>query len=502
LIDRKANNNNGKSWRAKIADLRVAAVEAGYPDLLLANNEYGGAKAPTGPASINLHAGCCRLIFCRNILSAATTWPASGPTFAGVDTGLLDKSQNYRRNPQTLGWELLADAHGATMVASTSSHPYVYGFTAKTDTEILSYLLNKTESNQTMNIVFEGLVPDAEQSPQGTAIVDTADHWGTNQALTVSYNNGTYSTVLPAMSYSLIRFMRAEDEPLFVAEFDTAETNESAALPDINTGTAWDSWSGLLLTGKGFIRAAGTNHAVLVGRYQGAGFELNANLTSTIPVDGAAVSFKTALRRTGAGKNITNQGLDGSGGISFELEIDSTAPPTLGYVHPVDGFTLIPEGSPNDIKWMDDTLDSAKLKKVTLYLSPSGYRVYNDGTWISAVLPYNGSASELAQVRFSGNVNAGLWLDDVTVEQNPDSDGDGQPDISEHIAGSDANDPESRWEVSSEHLPDNQILLGWPSAVGRTYPCTAQPTFWNRLLCCRAISISLKMRMLPQLIRR
>jgi hypothetical protein len=37
-------NDWGKTWREKIAALRVAAVEAGYPDLLMANNEYGWGK--------------------------------------------------------------------------------------------------------------------------------------------------------------------------------------------------------------------------------------------------------------------------------------------------------------------------------------------------------------------------------------------------------------------------------------------------------------------------
>ena len=40
LVEHKSK----QSWRAKIAGLRQAAAEAGRPELLLANNEYGLGK--------------------------------------------------------------------------------------------------------------------------------------------------------------------------------------------------------------------------------------------------------------------------------------------------------------------------------------------------------------------------------------------------------------------------------------------------------------------------
>lgn len=496
LIDRKANNNAGQNWRQKIADLRQAAIESGYPDLLLANNEYGWGKGDNFSGFNKFTSGLLMIDFLQEHFISGYDMACFWANIRGTDTGLLDKGEGYRRNPQALGWELLAEAQGATMVASTSSHPYVYGFTAKTDTEILVYMLNKTETNQTLNIVFQGLAPDAGQPPLGTAMVDTVDHWGTNEAIAVSHGSGTYSAVLPAMSYSRIRFMRSAAEPLFVADFDAAETNEAATLADLDTGTEWGAWDGVLPAGKGFIRASGTNHAVLVDRYGGSGFELDAKLTSAAPMDGLAVFFKAALRRTGAGKNISIQGRDGSGNKCFELEIDSVSQPTLGYVDPVDGFTPVPEGSSGDISFMNDSFSLATLHEVALYLYDSGYRIsYEGGMWVSAELPYNGSAAELAQIRFSGNVDAGLWLDDVRVVRDLDSDGDGMPDHfelryfggptnavtdadgdhdgmdnhAESIAGTDPTNSLSNLKATGALSPDDRFTMEWDAVTGRVY---------------------------------
>ena len=210
LIDRKANGKSGKTWRAKIAELRVAVAEAGYPDLLLVNNEYGWGKSWHYSGFNKFTMGLLQIDFLQEHFISGYDMACFWANIREADNGLLDSTESYRRNPQTLGWELLADAQGATMIDSNSTHPYVYGFAAKDNGSFLLYLLNKTESSQPLEIDFIGVQPDAGQTPKADSIVDTNDHWGTITSLTVTCDeaNNTYHTTLPAMSYTRFTFAR------------------------------------------------------------------------------------------------------------------------------------------------------------------------------------------------------------------------------------------------------------------------------------------------------
>ena len=496
-------NNWGKTWRQKIAELREAAIQAGYPDLMLANNEYGWGKNNNFSGFNKFTMGLLQIDFLQEHFISGYAMTCFWANIRGAGDGLLDKSDGYRRNPQTLGWELLALAQGGTMVSSTSSNPYVYGFSAKTDTEILVYLLNKTETTQPLEVSFLGGIPDSSQTPTGIAVVDTVDHFGEHQAVAVTYNSGLnkYTGTLPALSYTLIRFPYTADDPLFVADFDAATPTESAEFTDMATGTLWGGWSGSLLTGKGAIRDSSGDRAVLVDKDGGGGFQLDANLNSSADLVELVVSFKVALRRTGgSGDRVSIQGLDTFGNVSFDLQIDNYSlqtTKTIAYIDPSTGFTLIPEGAAGDIVFMGDVFDPTKLRKITVYLNASYYRVgYEDGTWISQALPYNGSASTVTKVRFSGNVNAGVWLDDVRVIRNPttdvdadgmadhfealyfgsinsavstaDVDNDGADNLAEYIAGTDPVDSESIFRAVGDSLPAG-YTLGWTAKPGRVY---------------------------------
>jgi hypothetical protein len=201
-------NDWGKTWREKIAVLRAAAVEAGYPDLLMANNEYGWGKGSHFSGFDKFTSGLLQIDFLQEHFISNYDMTAFWANIRGADTGLLDKSDNYKRNPQTLGWELLADAQSATMVESDSSHPYVYGFSAKTPTNMYVFLLNKTESSQEVEFTFSAMPPDETQTPEGLSVVDTVDHFGTVTPLIVTYiaaSNAYYAT-LPALSYNRVDF--------------------------------------------------------------------------------------------------------------------------------------------------------------------------------------------------------------------------------------------------------------------------------------------------------
>jgi len=283
---------------------------------------------------------------------------------------------------------------------------------------------------------------------------------------------------------------------LFQADFNSAPLTESVTFSNLNTGTQLGSWSGTLSSGKGFIRGSESNNAVLVDRY-GGGFVLDAWLESEVPVDGLAVSFRVALRRTGIDKNIYISGLDALGEKSFEMGIDSISPPAPGYVHPVAGFTLIPEGvEGGGVEFMNDIFYPDSLREITVYLNATNYWVcYENGVWVSSELPFLGTASQLAQVRFSANSEAGLWLDDVFVVHDPDRNGDGLPDhyeirnfdrpisesaemdidldgmdnYSEFIAGTDPLDPHSYLGVTASAPSGGVFRLEWNAVSGRVY---------------------------------
>ncbi|VGO21878.1 hypothetical protein [Pontiella sulfatireligans] len=201
-------NDWGKTWRDKIADLRVAAAEVGCPDLLMANNEYGWGSGINFTGFNKFTMGLLQTEFLQEHFIANYDMACFWANIRNADNGLLDKPNDYRRNPQTLGWGLLAPAQRATMVESSSSHPYVFGFSARTPTNMYVYLLNKTEAVQDVAFSFVDMPPDETQIPEGLVMMDSADHYGTVAPLSVLYNaaSNAYFAALPALSYTRIDF--------------------------------------------------------------------------------------------------------------------------------------------------------------------------------------------------------------------------------------------------------------------------------------------------------
>ena len=181
---------------------------------------------------------------------------------------------------------------------------------------------------------------------------------------------------------------------------------------------------------------------------------LFANLTETVQHIGANVSFVAGTRRTGGAgaKDYDIFGVDGDGNESFRIRVgtDGTTE-RLGFVHndevTFDLPTVVGEDLPDDIAntggppfAVDDDIVA-----IAVQLGSAGYSVSlenrnGSNSYVTATLPYNGTASEIAQVGFAyqgveGNTveQSGFFLDSILVTGFKellagDFDGNGQID--------------------------------------------------------------------------
>lgn len=224
--------------------LRATAATAGYPALLMANNEYGIGKniyiEGFNRYTINLVViDFLQELFIGNYDHSAF-WDNSRH---GADSvrSLFDINEGNRFNPSAQGFEMLSPAQGATMLGYSSSHTNVYGFAAATTNEFLLYLINKTEADQEIEISFDvlGLV-DTAALASGTSLVETLNQWGTNQTLAVSWNeaSNSYTAILPAMSYNRVDFAvlppptHEELKSVSSGNWTNAATWDLAVVPD------------------------------------------------------------------------------------------------------------------------------------------------------------------------------------------------------------------------------------------------------------------------------
>ena len=204
------------SWPARIKLLRAAAKEAGRPDLLLANNEYGLGKPPFMSGFSRFTKSLVVVEFAMAMFlggyDVAAFWDnGDGGNVDHQDHMLLDTQAAYRMNPMHLGLALLFESANTTMLRLNTTAPRVYGFAAREDGPAGSpssttrvYLINKFEAAQAVQIA---VPPSLGALARGTSMVDTADHWGAVQPTAVHCAAGVCSATLPAVSFT--RFITA-----------------------------------------------------------------------------------------------------------------------------------------------------------------------------------------------------------------------------------------------------------------------------------------------------
>jgi hypothetical protein len=194
LQDHKANI----TWRTRNIELRQAATEAGYPELLFSNNEYGLGKENvlvnfTRYSKSLVVVEFAMELFIGNYTSSAF-WDTAGSVFS--DQMLIDQKTGNRFNPSHFGLAMLFESAGELYYNLTTSERRVHGFCAAAPHAATTtcYIINKLE--EAAIVAFTG--QDCT-SVHVASLVDTDDHWGTVQTTSLA-NCDNIS--LPAVSFT------------------------------------------------------------------------------------------------------------------------------------------------------------------------------------------------------------------------------------------------------------------------------------------------------------
>ncbi len=213
LRDRK---NHNRAWRDEIPILQQAAVEAGYPDLKFANNEYGIGK---GSNVIGFDRYTKSLLVVDMLQEHFIgNWYMScyWSVLLGSDQGsVASRGNNYRLNAMHYGFQMLGKAQGGNMLEMTDEgNVSVYGFAAEKEGEYLLYLINKANSDQNINVMLEMPAGMKTEFSEGSTMINSEDGFGVLVSATVNSGDAnTYSAVLPPLSYSRLTFKKKEEEP-------------------------------------------------------------------------------------------------------------------------------------------------------------------------------------------------------------------------------------------------------------------------------------------------
>jgi hypothetical protein len=194
-------------YSEKIKGFRKVASDMGYPDLLMANNEWGLGQKFEGFDKYGL--SLIMVDYLQDMFigqyDMACLWNTHWP--GRPDMHLLDATDEYSLNSIGYGFELLSSAQGEQMAVSTSSNKYVYGFAcrSKDGSLVQMYLLNKTEKPQPVKVTVRGipaLTGDVAghmlQAPGKSLDMLKVQKAGANQ----------YTATLPAYSYTRIQMHR------------------------------------------------------------------------------------------------------------------------------------------------------------------------------------------------------------------------------------------------------------------------------------------------------
>lgn len=189
-------DGSGARYRHRANGIRTAAARQGFPNIFVANNEYGGGNSDDHYKTSLIRTEQLLEMFIGNYDMSAY-WNI---------TFMLGEN-NSRLRAIHHSWEMMGNAHGATMLNMSNNGTHVPGFAVKTDEDVQLFLLNKNSTAEALNVDFTGLFQvETDGSHSGSSMVDTANHYGEVQPLDLTLANGTFSGTLPALSFSHVVF--------------------------------------------------------------------------------------------------------------------------------------------------------------------------------------------------------------------------------------------------------------------------------------------------------
>ena len=227
--DRK---NANRAWRFAANTYRNAAIAAGRPGLLIANNEYGLGRAKNLIGFDRYTKGLLLTDMLQEHFLGNWYSTAFWSNVLNSDEGaLVSPGNNFRKNPVHLGLGLLGRAQGATMVRSQTDFLQVHGFSAKTTGELQVYLINKSTAAQPVRIGIDGVrlnplvaLPAGfcdrlprffrkwcrRSTIEAISMVDTEDDFGEYVDTAIEYDKlaRMFTGELPPLSYTRIVFPR------------------------------------------------------------------------------------------------------------------------------------------------------------------------------------------------------------------------------------------------------------------------------------------------------
>ena len=185
--------------------MRKAASQAGYPKLLFANNEYGLHQKKKLFVGFNRFTKSLVVLdYLQNLFIGGYDMAAFWGNI-GNDSFLMDKNWNYRMNPMSIGFEMLAQAQGAIMLEIFIKNPVIRGFAVKTDSTYIIFLLNKSSKSEEVAIVLKKLLPYESARVEGSRLIDTENHWGRLESIFgLDLKNNTIKAILPSLTYTKI----------------------------------------------------------------------------------------------------------------------------------------------------------------------------------------------------------------------------------------------------------------------------------------------------------
>lgn len=255
---------------------------------------------------------------------------------------------------------------------------------------------------------------------------------------------------LTLVTLSVFTFAESSAEVVFSTGFEYPAGNPVIGTNAANLNAAADqigSWRGTLPTGTNgtggselatIQTTTGVNGGtqMLLADRGAAPFTLVADLQDNILLANSSISFDYATRRTGGNHEKDNHiiGYDSAGNESFHIVASSKSfggddSARLGYVTgdvaQWDFPTVTGEDANANLSFF--TGDTGQWPKsigsISLQLSETGFTVQFDNSqesYTTDILSYNGNATRLSRIEFSGDSTSGFWLDNILVDGTRD----------------------------------------------------------------------------------